>query len=81
MDDRVNELERQVQRGSLFTHTLLTEQAERANTTEALVNGLIDVLIQDGVGASGRTSTPWSSTTSGSRRTSAATSRARSMLT
>ena len=49
MDDRVNELERQVQRGSLFTHTLLTEQAERANTTEALVNGLIDVLIQDGV--------------------------------
>ena len=49
MDDGVNELERQVQRGSLFTHTLLTEQAERANTTEALVNGLIDVLIQDGV--------------------------------
>ena len=49
MDDRVNELERQVERGSLFTHTVLTEQAERANTTEALVNGLIDVLIQDGV--------------------------------
>ena len=49
MDDRVDELGRQVERGSLFTHTVLTEQAERANTTEALVNGLIDLLIQDGV--------------------------------
>ena len=49
MDDRVNELERQVERGSLFTHTVLTEQTERANTTEAILSGLVDLLIDGGV--------------------------------
>ncbi len=38
------ELERQVERGSLFTHTALTEYAVRANETEAIVNGLVDYL-------------------------------------
>lgn len=49
MDERLDELERQLERGSLFTHTVLTEQAERANDTEALVNGLVDLLIGGGV--------------------------------
>jgi Fe-S-cluster containining protein len=49
MADPVDDLERQVERGSLFTHTALTEQAERANTTDALVNGLVDLLIAGGV--------------------------------
>ena len=40
------ELERQVERGSLFTHTALTEQAARANENEAIVNGLVDVLVR-----------------------------------
>ena len=41
-----DELERQVERGSLFTHTALTEQALRANENEAIVNGLVDVLVR-----------------------------------
>jgi Fe-S-cluster containining protein len=49
MDDRLDELERQVECGSQFTHTVLTEQAERANETDALVNGLVDLLITGGM--------------------------------
>ena len=47
--DHNRELERQVERGSLFTHTVLTEQAVRANENEAIVNGLVDLLIQSEV--------------------------------
>jgi Fe-S-cluster containining protein len=45
----VDELERQVERGIAFTHTVLTEQTARANENEAVVNGLVDVLIRRGV--------------------------------
>jgi Fe-S-cluster containining protein len=45
----VGELARQVERGNLFAHTALSEQALRANETEALVNGLIDLLVQRGL--------------------------------
>ncbi len=44
--EELRELERQVERGNLFAHTALTEQAARANQTEAVVNGLIDLLVR-----------------------------------
>ncbi len=44
--DELRELERQVERGNLFAHTVFTEQATRANQTEAVVNGLIDLLVR-----------------------------------
>ena len=44
-----DELERQVERGNLFTHTALTDFAVRANETEAMVNGLVDYLVARGV--------------------------------
>ena len=47
--DRVHDLERQVERGNLFAHTVLTEQAARANKTEALIHGLADLLIRNDV--------------------------------
>jgi Fe-S-cluster containining protein len=47
--DELRELERQVERGNLFAHTVLTEQAARANQTEALVNGLVELLISNNV--------------------------------
>ena len=39
------DLDRQVERGNLFVHTVLAEQALRANENEALLNGLVDYLI------------------------------------
>ena len=47
--DRLSELERQVERGNLFAHALLTDQAERANQVDALANGLADLLVRLGV--------------------------------
>jgi Fe-S-cluster containining protein len=47
--DQLDELERQMERASLFTHTALTDQATRANESDALLNGLVDVLIKGGV--------------------------------
>src|SRR4051794_11599607 len=47
--DDVHELERQMERGSLFAHTTFTEQAARANQTEAMIGGLADLLIRRGV--------------------------------
>jgi Fe-S-cluster containining protein len=44
--EALRELELQVERGNLFAHTLLTEQAARVNQTEAVVNGLIDLLVR-----------------------------------
>ena len=41
-----DELERQVERASLYTHSALSAQAQRANETEAIVNGLVDVLVR-----------------------------------
>ena len=43
------ELERQLERGNLFLHTVLTEQIVRSNEHAALLLGLIDCLIQKGV--------------------------------
>ena len=40
------ELERQVERGNLFAHAALTEQASRSNKIEAVVNALADLLVR-----------------------------------
>jgi hypothetical protein len=47
--DDLNELSRQVERGNLFAHTVISEQLARTNITEALINGLADLLVQRGV--------------------------------
>jgi Fe-S-cluster containining protein len=44
-----DELERQVERGSLFTHTALSGLAQRTFETESIVLGLVDVLLGKGV--------------------------------
>lgn len=44
--DELREIERQLERSQLFAHTVLTEQAARSNQTEAVVNGLIDLLVR-----------------------------------
>ena len=46
MSEEVQALERQVERGSLFAHTVLTDQIMRLNEDEAFIFGLIDYLIQ-----------------------------------
>jgi Fe-S-cluster containining protein len=43
-----DELDRQVERGSLFTHTALSQTAERLTEVESMVYGLVDVLLSDG---------------------------------
>jgi Fe-S-cluster containining protein len=48
-DVRLAEVERQVERGSLFTHTALSTSAERLYETEALVLGLLDTLVGKGL--------------------------------
>jgi Fe-S-cluster containining protein len=45
----LNELERQVERGSLFTHTALSDGAQRTAEVEAVVFGLIEALVAKGV--------------------------------
>jgi Fe-S-cluster containining protein len=47
--DDLHELEHQLERGNLFTHTALSEQAIRTNETDALLNGLVDYLVERGV--------------------------------
>jgi Fe-S-cluster containining protein len=42
----LNELDRQVQHGTLFLHAALTEHASRTNQIEAVVNGLADLLVR-----------------------------------
>jgi hypothetical protein len=42
------DLERQVERGSLFTHTALSANAERLTEVETVLYGLLDVLVADG---------------------------------
>jgi Fe-S-cluster containining protein len=44
--DDLRELERQVERGNLFAHAALTEQASRSNKIEAVVNALADLLVR-----------------------------------
>ena len=43
------EVDRQLERGMLFVHTVLADQACRANESEALVNGLVDLLVKRGL--------------------------------
>ena len=43
------ELEHQVEKGNLFTHTVLTEQIMRMNENESFIYGLIDYLLQKGI--------------------------------
>jgi Fe-S-cluster containining protein len=50
-DAAVERLERQVERGSLFTHTALSDNAERLNEVEAFVYGVVDVLVGKGMAA------------------------------
>lgn len=42
-------MERQVERGSLFTHTVLSETAERVTEVETFLYGLVDVLVANKV--------------------------------
>jgi len=44
----VQELERQLERSGYFTHSSLSQQAERINEIESFLYGLIDTLIDDG---------------------------------
>jgi Fe-S-cluster containining protein len=45
----VTQLERQVERGSFFTHTVLGENRVRINEVESFTYGLIDALVAKGV--------------------------------
>ena len=47
--DELRALERQVERGNLFAHTALSEQAMRTNENEAIINGLVDFLVGQGL--------------------------------
>jgi Fe-S-cluster containining protein len=47
--DQRSELERQVEQGNLFTHSELSKQSHRAGETEALLNGLVALLVQQKV--------------------------------
>lgn len=42
-------LERQIERGSLFTHTIVSRNANRIHETESFLYGVIDVLIEKGM--------------------------------
>ena len=46
MPDPLSDLERQVEQGNLFTHAELTKQSARANESDALLNGLVGLLVQ-----------------------------------
>ena len=46
---KYEELERQVERGGLFTHTILSHHTDRLNEAEAFLYGIIDVLTQKGL--------------------------------
>jgi Fe-S-cluster containining protein len=48
-EERLAEVERQLERGGLFTHTALSQNAERLYETEALLMGLLDTLVGRGV--------------------------------
>jgi Fe-S-cluster containining protein len=46
---QLEELERQTERGNLFTHTVLTDQIVRQNESDSFLFGLIDYLTQKGI--------------------------------
>lgn len=47
--DELARLERQVERGSLFTHTVVSRNAESIQEGESILYGLIDILIEKGI--------------------------------
>jgi Fe-S-cluster containining protein len=47
--DPLRDLERQVEQGNLFAHAEMTKQAARANESEALLNGLVGLLVRQKV--------------------------------
>ncbi len=47
--DLLRRLERQLERGGLFTHTALSDNADRLNNAEAFLYGLVDILIEKGL--------------------------------
>lgn len=48
-DDDVSKLERQVERGSLFTHTALSRNAEETHDAASFAYGLVDLLVAKGL--------------------------------
>lgn len=46
---QLTRLERQVERGSLFTHTALSNNAERIHEVESFLYGVVDVLVAKGL--------------------------------
>jgi Fe-S-cluster containining protein len=44
--DPLRELERQVEAGGMFSHAVLAQEANRADQNEAIVRGLVELLIQ-----------------------------------
>lgn len=46
MPDPLSDLERQVEQGNLFAHSELTKQAARSSESEALLNGLVGLLVK-----------------------------------
>jgi hypothetical protein len=49
VSDPLSALERQVEQGNLFTHSELTKQSHRTGESEALLNGLVALLVQQKV--------------------------------
>ena len=47
--DDLARIERQMERGSLFTHTELSKSAERLHEDETLLYGLVDLLVEKGI--------------------------------
>jgi Fe-S-cluster containining protein len=47
--NNLKRLERQLERGGLFTHTALSNNADRLNDAEAFLYGLVDLLIEKGL--------------------------------
>lgn len=47
--DRVTRLERQIERGSFYTHSLVSQISDRLNEIEPFLYGLIDALVARGV--------------------------------
>ena len=46
MSDPLRDLERQVEQGNLFAHAEMSKQAARSNESEALLNGLVGLLVR-----------------------------------
>ena len=49
IDSKEDPLERQIIRGTLFTHTALGKQSERVNEIESFLYGAIDLMIKKGI--------------------------------